>query len=314
MSTELACPKDHAVLEAQGEAYRCPSCAELFPVEKGVVRFMEATDDWYEGRYLHTLGYLPRSESPPFVWPLWLIKAGYVWDVRRFVPEGGTLLEMGSASGIAYFAKRFRVIGLDLSFSSLAQVATLYDTCLMADAMSGIPLPDASVDAIASSFVWEHIPPESQLGLLDECRRVLKPGGRLVFLHDIDPQNPIYRKMRRDDPELFHEIFIVRDDHMGWQSAAANFAVFDSGGFDVLACRGTERLVFSPPTYDKVSNWPGWLGALGRFGERFREGLPFHLWNAGLRLFDETIGRLLPLDWSRTVVTVCERREDPPAA
>ncbi len=308
MGVDLVCPKDGAPLALGDEAYACPTCGQRFPVERGVVRFMDATSDWYEGRYLHTMRYVPRSESPLFAWPLWLIPHGYVWDVRRFVPAGGTLLELGSGSGIAYFAKRFRVIGLDLSLSSLAKVAPLYDTCLMADALDGIPLPDGSVDGVVSSFVWEHIPPERQPALLAECRRVLKPGGRLVFLHDIDPQNPVYRKMRRDDPELFHEIFIVRDDHMGWQGAEANFAAFERGGFDVIACRGTERLVFSPATYDKVSHWPGWLGALGRFGERFRSGLPFHAWNAALRVFDETVGRLLPLDWSRIVVTTCQRR------
>ena len=43
---------------------------------------------------------------------------------------------------------------------------------------------------------------------------------------------------------------------------------------------------------------------------RFRSGIPFHLWNLGLRIFDETVGRLFPLDWSRTVVTVCQQRDD----
>ena len=66
---------------------------------------------------------------------------------------------MGCASGFAYFAHRFRIIGLGLSFTSLAQVAPLYETCLQADAVRAIPLPDASVDAVLSSFVWEHILP-----------------------------------------------------------------------------------------------------------------------------------------------------------
>ena len=58
---------------------------------------------------------------------------------------------------------------------------------------------------------------------------------------------------------------------------------------------------------DKVQHWPGLLRRLARIGLRFRYGWRFHVYNAALRAFDETVGRMLPASWSRVIVTVCER-------
>lgn len=43
--------------------------------------------------------------------------------------------------------------------------------------LRGVPLPDESVDAIASEHVFEHLGLAEGLRLLDECRRLLRPGG-----------------------------------------------------------------------------------------------------------------------------------------
>lgn len=45
------------------------------------------------------------------------------------------------------------------------------------DLREGIPFPDASVSIIYSSHLFEHIPYNGIVGLLKECRRVLKPSG-----------------------------------------------------------------------------------------------------------------------------------------
>ena len=52
----------------------------------------------------------------------------------------------------------------------------------------------------------------------------------------------------------------------------------------------------------------GGLRRIARLGLRFRYGLSFHAYNAGLRVFDETLGRLLPDAWSRVRVTACRKR------
>ena len=70
--------------------------ATLKRIARGVVRFLETEDEWYEGRYLNTIRFVPRRESPLFAWPLWLMNSGWIWSVRRHVPAGGTLVEIGA--------------------------------------------------------------------------------------------------------------------------------------------------------------------------------------------------------------------------
>jgi predicted SAM-dependent methyltransferase len=47
------------------------------------------------------------------------------------------------------------------------------------DLRRGIPFPDASCSAVFGEHVIEHVPREAAEKLLDECRRVLQPGGVL---------------------------------------------------------------------------------------------------------------------------------------
>jgi SAM-dependent methyltransferase len=277
-------------------------------VERGVVRFLEETDRFYEGRYLKTVRFIPRNESWLWAWPLWLINSGYVWAARKYIPAGATALEMGCASGFAYFAHRYRIIGLDLSFTSLAQVAPLYETCLQADAARAIPLPDASVDAVLSSFVWEHIQPGDKPAVLAEGHRVLRPGGHLVFLYDVESRNPLYRLMKRRDEDLYREILIDREGHQGWQTPAENRDAFEAAGFRMVEQRGHEKVLISPYMYDKVRHWGGGLRTLAGVGDHLRKKPWSQLYNGLVRVFDETVGRALPESWSRVLVSVCQKQ------
>jgi SAM-dependent methyltransferase len=212
----LICPSDRAELKPtyDGTSYDCGACGRRYPVESGVVRFLPRDDVFYEDRYLgdDTVRWVPRRDRWPWSLPLWLMAAGYYWTVRRHAPAGSTLIEIGCGNGSRYFAQRYRAIGLDLSRRTLARVADLYATCLQADFTRGIPLPDASVDAVVSKFVWEHILPEDKPGVLAELRRVLRPGGKLVFLYDVDGRHPLYRRLQAADPARFREVVIEREE------------------------------------------------------------------------------------------------------
>ena len=52
--------------------------------------------------------------------------------------------------------------------------------------MEGMPFEDGSFDIVISTLAFHHINPEKKLQALMECRRVLRPTGRMVLV-DIAP-------------------------------------------------------------------------------------------------------------------------------
>lgn len=85
------------------------------------------------------------------------------------------------------------VYGLDISAEMIARArelnAALHNVdWLVGDGVSLAPLKDASVDAIVSHVVFQHIPdPEITLGYVREMGRVLRPGGFSAFQVSNDP-------------------------------------------------------------------------------------------------------------------------------
>src|SRR6266550_5078835 len=58
---------------------------------------------------------------------------------------------------------------------------------IAADLSRGIPLPDDDCDVVYHSHLLEHLRPPQALRFLQECRRVLKPGGVLrVAVPDLE--------------------------------------------------------------------------------------------------------------------------------
>jgi len=104
------------------------------------------------------------------------------------------LLDLGTGTGVLAraAARRFpqaNIVGVDFSRGMLAVARALADEELggqdgrldwvEADAAS-LPLTDASVDAVVSSFVLQLVPQRQPV--YREVRRVLRPGGRFAFV------------------------------------------------------------------------------------------------------------------------------------
>jgi SAM-dependent methyltransferase len=92
-------------------------------------------------------------------------------DLR--LPAGGTVLDYGCADAPyrGFFPGDAQYLGADLPGNPAATVAIAEDGTL--------PLEDASVDAVMSTQVLEHV--EDPGVYLAECFRVLKPGGRMLL-------------------------------------------------------------------------------------------------------------------------------------
>jgi SAM-dependent methyltransferase len=303
----LICPHDAAPLAESASELRCPRCDRGFEVRAGVVCMLERPDEFYEGAYGNQTKYIPASETFWRSWPLWLINSGYVWEVRKLVRAGATVIELGCASGVKYFGKRYRMVGCDLSLSSLARL-DFYERRVQADAATCIPLAGGAVDAIVSSYFWEHIPPDVKPRILKECRRVLRPGGKLVFLYDVETDNPLIRRYKKRDAARYRDLFIDNDGHLGYQTPAENLAVFAQAGFRVLRHRGMEKTwLQGPSVYQKLSCFdaPG-ARVFARAAKLGRQ--PFiYPYTALVRVVDTVAGPWLPRDWARIDLVVCEK-------
>lgn len=104
----------------------------------------------------------------------------YEKHVGRLLPPDAVLLDAGCGRAVPvlkkYLGQARRLIGIELvNFTDVPDGIDTYNADL-----SGMPLPDASVDLIMSRSVFEHLTdPEA---VYKEFSRVLHPGGAVVFL------------------------------------------------------------------------------------------------------------------------------------
>lgn len=83
-----------------------------------------------------------------------------------------------------------------------------------ADATS-LSMPEASIDYHYSTNVLEHVPPAVLAGLLEESRRVLRPGGHLIHVVDLSDH------FTHDSPSR-SAVHFLRFGAMAWAALAGN--------------------------------------------------------------------------------------------
>lgn len=126
----------------------------------------------------------------------------------RIVPQAaGTVLEIGIGSGLnlPFYDERKvrRVIGLDPAGAMLTRArrrarAVAFPVEFVALGAERIPLHAASVDTALSTYTLCTIP--NPVEALREIRRVLKPGGRLLFCeHGLAPETEVAKWQHRLD-------------------------------------------------------------------------------------------------------------------
>lgn len=115
--------------------------------------------------------------------------------------EGERILEVGVGTGLSLslYPDFVKVVGIDLSQEMLqkacARVARLGLShvegleCMNAQNMT---FPDNSFDKVAAMYVASVVPDPAQM--MEEIRRVCKPGGLIVVLNHFQNENPAIRK------------------------------------------------------------------------------------------------------------------------
>src|SRR5262245_53302240 len=101
--------------------------------------------------------------------------------IERCIPEGASVVDLGCGQGD--FLNECRTAGRDARGFDLLEKWARHcrDRGLRAEqtnVLTGIPLPDASVDVVFAQSVLEHVEP---VPFLEEITRVLRTGGRCIL-------------------------------------------------------------------------------------------------------------------------------------
>lgn len=124
---------------------------------------------------------------------------------RAHLSSGDCVLDIGAGTGLlALVAARHaeRVIALDSSRAMCSYLADKFTRLGIPNAeavcatATALPIADRSTDVVLSNYCFHHLTDEDKLRALREVRRVLRPGGRLVFADMMFSFGPLARRNR----------------------------------------------------------------------------------------------------------------------
>lgn len=104
-------------------------------------------------------------------------------ELEARLPDGARVLELGCGNGVdaRLLAERFQVTGVDVSAEQISRArAAVPEATFIQGDFTELDLPAASFDAVASFYVFNHVPRERLATLLERIHRWLVPGGLLL--------------------------------------------------------------------------------------------------------------------------------------
>ena len=123
------------------------------------------------------------------------------------VPAGGCVLDLGCGGGrpvTAYLARRFRVVGVDVSKRQLELAREAAPTAKLVHAdMLDLPFANGAFDAVVSYYAIIHVPRALHVLALAEARRVLRPNGWALLCLGATDKPAEYEVTLLDRPILF---------------------------------------------------------------------------------------------------------------
>ncbi len=171
--------------------------------------------------------------------------------VLEMVGSENDVLDLGCGSGLlaTLMAEMGnRVTGVDVSGTALEGAASRGVTTVNSDLEEDLPFQDGAYDIVVCSEVLEHL--FNPRGLLDEARRVLRPGGHLV----ITTPNIAYVVRRiclllgwfPEDVEWARTSNTDEWEHIRFFTLRSIKRLLDHAGFEPVAVRGVDRFPWLP--------------------------------------------------------------------
>ena len=179
---------------------------------------MQSNDFWTN---VHKMGYKNAD---------WIDKPSlFVSQVVDLLPKEGKLLDLGAGQGqdSRFFARAgYKVISTDLNEAALSLSKAKADDDVsdlefkVVDIGKKFSFDDQSYDVVYSHLGLHYFDKQTTRGVLEEIKRVLKPGGVLAFL-----ANTI------EDPEIKEEGFVRIEDHFYKEQETGLFKAYFTVGF-----------------------------------------------------------------------------------
>ena len=232
---DLICPDCHTTLQCnvkngQG-TLACLAGHGPWLAEDGIARFIEG-DVPHDNRWTAT--YREWDGWGPWVW---LLRRNSQWGIPHLLrPMLGRLgrypleiVDLGCGGGWQFLTAFGRVTGVDHGSAALQNAASLYDRVIRSQ-VERLPLADRSIDVVVSIWLFEHLTESRFVATLREIRRVLRPGGHLIFFADLDSSKPIIRWAKRF-PEDYVRHHIDALGHYGLRSLRYTKFLLQREGF-----------------------------------------------------------------------------------
>ena len=130
-------------------------------------------------------------------------------------PARPALLDIGCGDGrfTADAARRARTIGIDVSQRALGHARALVpDARFVTGGGAALPFRESAFDLVTVLDVIEHIPDCDERRVIDEARRVLRPGGRLIVSTNTDRSARELKHYRHYGLDRFRSLFEGLDD------------------------------------------------------------------------------------------------------
>lgn len=257
---------------------RCASCTALFvgPMPEGDAVSNAAC--LYDGCYYSADA---RDEEAA-----WTAAGEWAADYRlqlleRELGRPGRILDVGCGTGtvLGVGARRgWQVAGVEISPSAAAAARANYGVDVTVGTLQSANFPTASFDVVWLQHVLEHVP--NPIALLQEIKRVLRPGGVLVVAVPnsagliYNGYNLIHRLRRRLGKDKF-SCSLSPPGHLYALNAKSLHAALSRVGlrmeFSVTSGKG-DPAHFPVKSWKGAGRWPFAIAALERFGRSIGRG------------------------------------------